>query len=120
MKMIENKVGNCINQLLLCRVKVGKKGLPVVCSTPPASSSNAERFRVLLSIRSAAPHLRGKLTKMMNCLNSNLTHRDGRGHGTLRSAPSSSLQRHMRLSDIRFIPCRLNGCINITNGLQRA
>lgn len=55
MKMMENKVGNCINQLLLCIVKVGKKGesgLPVVCSTLSASSSNAEHFTVLLSIKS--------------------------------------------------------------------
>lgn len=117
MKIMEKTAENCINQLR--RVNVGKEESARLGCTPSTCSSRAQPFTALLAIKSAAPHLRGKLTKMMNSLNWNLTHGDT-GHGTLRSAPSSSPQHHARLPDIRFIACRFNGCINTTKGLQRA
>lgn len=77
-------------------------------------------FRAVLAIKSAEPHLREKLAKMINSLNSHLTHRDSPGHGTLHFALLPSLPLPMRLCNIRFIAQCLNRHINITNGLRRA
>lgn len=121
---VASESGRWIRLLLFFLCSGGSKGRAAcaeVCSwTACFLWQSGERFGVLLAIKSAGPRLRGKLTKMINSLNSHLTRRDSPGHGTPHSALSLPLPLPLRLSNIKFIAQCLNRCINITNGLLRA
>lgn len=121
LKQKSNREGEqgCCCRFCASKVQENAKSALRSAAALPVSSGSTQCL-TLISHQSAGLHLRAELTKMINSLNSHLTHRNSSGHGTLLTLLSPCLPLPLRLSNTKFIAQCLNRCINITNGLLRA